>query len=63
MPFDDKVLQNWLERFERLHPKNKEHIKNAIQKNNIIFTTEEQVEDFLHICEMFDVLFRFNEAE
>lgn len=57
MPNEDKILENWLKRFENLTEENKKHIRNAVQKYDIHFTSEEQVEDFLRFAEMADVLF------
>lgn len=59
---EDKVLENWMDRFNNLTEENKKHIRNAVRKYNIVFTSEKEVEDFLHICEMFDILFKMNQA-
>lgn len=62
MPNEDKILENWLKRFENLTEENKKHIRNAVQKYDIHFTSEEQVEDFLRFAEMADVLFKLGLA-
>ena len=55
--------KDFLVRFNALHENNKKHIINAVNKYNIVFTSVEQLDDFLTFCEKADILFQSGLAE
>ena len=55
--------KDFLARFNALQENNKKHIINAVNKYDIVFTSVEQLDDFLSFCEKADLLFQSGLAE